>query len=140
MEHVAVETKLYPGMAEALEELSALGKMAVVTNKPEGISEHLLHRLGVRRYFTAVIGGDTCTRTKPDPMVLAEACHRCESKGAGEVWMIGDTAADIKMGKSFGAKTIWCRWGYSDHPGEDPDRVAEKPEDLPLMVRNPIPI
>jgi phosphoglycolate phosphatase len=133
--NVAVETKLYPGVAGALERLSGMGALAIVTNKPEKISRRLLEVLGVDPFIRAVIGGDTCSKSKPDPTVLSEASRLCGFDPArGRAVMIGDTPADMKMGRAFGASTIWCAWGYVADPGEKPDFEAKRPEDLPELV------
>lgn len=135
LENVAMETRLYPGIAGALKHLSKLGSMVVVTNKPERISRRLLDVLGVGKYFTAVIGADTCLATKPDPLLLKEAAVRCRFDPAyGRAVMIGDTAADIKMGRAFGAVTVWCAWGYVSEPDASPDSIAPSPEVLPALV------
>ena len=43
------ETRLYPGVVAAVEELLARGfATAICTNKPEGLAETLMTRLGVR--------------------------------------------------------------------------------------------
>ena len=95
LENVAVETRLYPGIAAALEPLSALGRLAVITNKPERISRRLLAVLGLDKFITAVIGGDTCSKTKPDPMVLEEAARRSGfNQASGQAFVIGDTETD----------------------------------------------
>lgn len=134
--NVARETRLYPGIAAALARLAELGRLAVVTNKPERISRRLLATLGVDGAFSAVIGGDTCAAAKPDPLVLQEAARRCGFDAVrGRAVMIGDTAADVALGRAFGAVTIWCAWGYVDDPGEKPDFMAETPEVLPELVR-----
>ncbi len=134
--NVAVETRLYPGIHASLKAMKEFGPIIVVTNKPEQISRRLLEVLGVDQTIQDVIGGDTCSKTKPDPSVLEEAAKRCGLNGLQAAsFMIGDTAADIKMGKAFGAKTIWCRWGYADHPGQEPDFVAEEPEQLPDIIQ-----
>jgi len=136
MAHVAVETQLYPGIKSALQELKDLGSIIVVTNKPEKISRRLLEALEVDPYLSDVIGGDTLPKTKPDPFVLEEAANRCKFQGPiDRFFMIGDTGADIKMGRAYGCKTIWCQWGYPDHPGEEPDFIAEEPGQLPEIVR-----
>ncbi|MEW6325491.1 MAG: HAD-IA family hydrolase [Nitrospirota bacterium] len=137
-DHVAVETKLYPGVAPAVEQLAAFGSLACVTNKPERISWRLLEVLGISKHFTTVVGGDTCPRTKPDPIVLEAAARRCGfEKKPARTFMIGDTAADIAMGRAFGATTIWCAWGYTAEPDGTADYVAERPEQLPQLVRAP---
>jgi 2-phosphoglycolate phosphatase len=135
LENVAVETRLYPGIAGALKHLSALAPLAAVTNKPERISRRLLDLLGVGNYFKTVIGGDTCAATKPDPLLLKEAAQRSGfDPMKGRAIMIGDTAADIKMGQAFGALTVWCVWGYAQEPDEASDFIAPSPEVLPALV------
>ncbi|MBI3621014.1 MAG: HAD-IA family hydrolase, partial [Nitrospirae bacterium] len=135
--HVAVDTRLYDGVAPAIGQLAAMGTLACVTNKPERISRRLLEVLGISKHFMTVIGGDTCPKGKPDPMVLEAAARRCGfKKKPARTVMIGDTAADLAMGRAFGATTIWCAWGYADHPGgERPDLIAHAPDQLPEVVR-----
>jgi phosphoglycolate phosphatase len=135
LENVVVETRLYSGIAGALKHLSALAPLAVVTNKPERISRRLLDLLEVGNYFKTVIGGDTCAATKPDPLLLKEAAQRSAFDPAkGRAIMIGDTAADIKMGRAFGALTVWCVWGYAQEVDEASDFIAPAPEVLPALV------
>lgn len=139
--HIADETRLYAGMPAALEALAGLGRLACVTNKPERLSRRLLEVLGVAPRFGAVIGGDTCAESKPSPLMLEEAARRVGFEPArGDVnraaFMIGDTAADMRMGKTYGATTVWCAWGYAAAaPEPTPDHVARTPADLPLIVR-----
>ena len=76
-EHIAVETQLYSGIADALAALTAEHKLALVTNKPEALSRKLLDALAVSEHFDVVIGGDTCGRSKPHPDPLAEAIRLC---------------------------------------------------------------
>jgi phosphoglycolate phosphatase len=134
--NVAVETRLYAGIADAVERLAALGALACVTNKPERISRALLDALGVGAHFGAVIGGDSCAEAKPSPLMLRAAAERCGFDPArGRAFMIGDTAGDIQLGRAFGAVTIWCAWGYSDAPGAVADFQAHTPADLPRLVR-----
>jgi phosphoglycolate phosphatase len=134
-DHVVVETVLYPGVAGAVERLAALGTLACVTNKPERISWRLLEVLGISKFFSAVIGGDTCPKGKPDPMVLEAAARRCGfDKKPARTIMIGDTAADLTMGRAFGATTIWCAWGYASEPGAPADHVAKRPDELPRLA------
>jgi phosphoglycolate phosphatase len=135
--NVADETRLYPGIADSLAKIADRGRLAVITNKPERIAYRLLEVLGVGEHFTAIIGGDTCVRAKPDPIVLSEAAKRCGFDPArSRAVMIGDTAADVALGRAFGAATIWCAWGYLDRPDQEPDLVAADPSDLPDLVRH----
>lgn len=134
--NVACETILYPGVGTALAGLAQIGPVVVVTNKPERISKRLLEELKVDHLISGLIGGDTIGKIKPDPEILRAAAQQVGfSPDSGASFMIGDSAGDIKMGRAFGATTIWCAWGYSDAPGEEPQRIALTPEELaPLVI------
>jgi phosphoglycolate phosphatase len=132
--HIADTTRLYPGIAESVAALAELGKLACVTNKPERLTAALLAALAVAQHFSAIIGGDTCAETKPSPIVLAEASRRVGR--TGRAVMIGDSRLDVLCGRSFGAATIWCAWGYAQNPGDQqPDLTARSPGELPGLVR-----
>ena len=134
--HVAVQTRLYDGIAGALAQLARLGALACVTNKPERISRALLDALGVGGLFATVIGGDSCAEAKPSPLMLAAAAERCGfDRARGRAFMIGDTAGDIQLGRAYGATTVFCAWGYSSaRPAQAPDFEARTPAELPAIV------
>jgi len=131
--HVADNTRLYGGVREALEALTGLASLAVVTNKPEHISRRLLETLGVAYHFKTVVGGDTAEFAKPDARLLALARERSGLPGEGGcTLMIGDSQGDALMGRAFGAVTVWCAWGYRADPPDDPapDLQASTPAEL----------
>lgn len=135
--HVACETRLYPGIASALSELAVVGKLVVVTNKPERISRRLLETLRINHLISSLVGGDSIGRIKPDPEMLRAAAQQIGfNPDAGKSFMIGDTTGDIQMGCAYGAITIWCAWGYSSTPGKEPHLTARTPDDLPSLVRS----
>src|SRR5690606_36562052 len=64
---IAVHTRLYPGVVQAVEALRRDGfAVSICTNKPEGLAEELCLRLGIRGLFGALIGADTLPTRKPD--------------------------------------------------------------------------
>jgi len=133
--NVAVETKLYTGMAGALAGLAQQGNLACVTNKPEHISRHLLNALGVGELFQTVVGGDSCDHIKPHPVMLRTAAERCGYDPAQvKAVMIGDTQADVQLGRAFGARTIWCAWGYVESVADAGDATAHSPEQLLRLI------
>ena len=135
-EHVADRTRLYDGIEAALGELAGLGTLACITNKPERISRRLLEVLGVGGLFATVIGGDTCAESKPSPLMLQTAARQVGfDSERGQAFMVGDTTADIKLGRAYGAATLWCAWGYVDAPGEEPDQRVRAPVELAPAVR-----
>ena len=64
--HCLDKTTLYQGVEETLRELAPDFKMAVVTNKPEKISTHIIAGLELNDLFTVVVCGTTGERTKAD--------------------------------------------------------------------------
>lgn len=136
LKHVASETRLYPGISGALSGLSEIGRLVVVTNKPEKISKRLIEELKIDQFISGLVGGDTTEKNKPDPALLKEAARQIGfSTDSGHSFMIGDSSGDIKMGRRFGATTIWCSWGYAKEPGAEPHWIANVPEELPTLVR-----
>jgi len=103
-EHALDHTRLYPGVAEALEFFRDK-KMAIVTNKPTRILAHTLEALGVARYFQVVLGGDSVARMKPEPDGLLEALGQLGVRPSPEVLMVGDGAQDILAGRAAGVST-----------------------------------
>jgi phosphoglycolate phosphatase len=131
-----VRTRPYDGIEATVAELAHLGALCCITNKPERLSRRLLEALGIAKHFAAVVGGDTCVRAKPDPVMLQMAAERAAFDPArGRAFMIGDTDGDIELARRSGATSVWCAWGYVDAPGLTPDHVARSPEDLPEIVR-----
>jgi phosphoglycolate phosphatase len=57
----------YEGIAESLALAVRRGPLAVLTNKPLGPSIGLLEALGMRGFFSRIIGGDSEFGRKPDP-------------------------------------------------------------------------
>ena len=131
--HVADQTRLYDGMADALRHLAEVAPVVVVTNKPEHISRALLEALGVGPHVRDVVGGDTCAEAKPSPAMLEEAARRAGS--TGPCVMIGDSNGDIRMAQSYGASVIWCAWGYLDAPETEPSERATDPSVLATLAR-----
>jgi phosphoglycolate phosphatase len=133
--NVAVQTRLYDGMAGALQALAQLGALVCVTNKPARISRHLLDTLGVGALFSGVVGGDSGPHIKPHPSMLELAADSCGFERArGQVFMIGDSNADIQLGRAYGARSVWCSWGYATSISESADLHAAAPGELPSLV------
>jgi 2-phosphoglycolate phosphatase len=61
------QTVPYPGLIAAMDQLKDKGyRLAVCTNKLEGLARTLLERLQLTHYFDAITGGDTFAVRKPD--------------------------------------------------------------------------
>jgi len=110
--HAAVETKPYPGVAEALRSLADEGwLLAVCTNKPEAAARSLLGALGLAHYFAAIGGGDSFPVRKPDPAHLLATLTAAGGEQAHAV-MAGDHANDVVAARGAALPCIFAAWGY----------------------------
>lgn len=89
--------KPYEHVAEVLQTLAANPnhRLAVLTNKPEAPAEGLLQALDMRRYFAALIGGDSGFGLKPDITGLRYLMRRFETT-CDETCLIGDGPQDAE--------------------------------------------
>ena len=117
-EGIAVETRPYPGVREALEGLTRNGcRLAVCTNKPEKLSRALLEALQLERYFAAVAGGDSFAEKKPaagHPLGLLQALGAAPREAA----LLGDGHNDILAARAAGIAEIWFSGGYGGERAE----------------------
>lgn len=105
-------TVVFDNLLPILDAAKAAGiKMAVVTNKREGLSAKLLFRLGLHTYFDALIGGDTLPQRKPDPHTIEEALRRLNVP-ADQAIMVGDSEADSGAAQAAGVACICVSFGY----------------------------
>jgi phosphoglycolate phosphatase len=104
-------TRPYPGVPETLAALAAGRPLAVLTNKPADATARILDGLGLRRYFRAVIGGDSPHGRKPAPDALR---HLADRTGAGidRTLLVGDSAIDLETARRAGARICLCRYGF----------------------------
>ncbi|MEK3900981.1 HAD family hydrolase [Paenibacillus sp. FSL R7-0179] len=92
-----------PGLVPFLDACASQGiPMAVVTADETAAAESHLRWLGIRQYFTAVIGTDQVERGKPFPDMALLACGRLGVSPA-EAAVIGDTNGDMRMAAAAGA-------------------------------------
>jgi phosphoglycolate phosphatase len=111
---IARESKPFPGVVEAMDQLAALGaKFALCTNKRTDLSVQLLDALGLSQRFSAIVGADAVTRRKPHPEHYEAAVERAGGTVRRSV-MIGDTVADVGAARGAGAPAIVVRFGYCD--------------------------
>ncbi|MES2497082.1 MAG: HAD-IA family hydrolase [Pseudomonadota bacterium] len=122
LDHIADGTQIFPGLNAALDQLAARGvKLAVCTNKAEGLARRCIDELGWANRFDALVGGDTLPVRKPDPAPLFEAIARC---GGGRAAYVGDSITDTDTGRNANIPTVAVSFGFSDRPPEQLDATA----------------
>jgi phosphoglycolate phosphatase len=115
-------TIAYPGTVESLSLAVRRGPLGVLTNKPLGPSIGILEQLGLRGFFSRVIGGDSEYGRKPDPGGL----RALQALAPGDqVVMIGDSPADYKVAVNANCPFVFTRFGFGatkfgDHPPDTP--------------------
>jgi len=132
------QTHPYPGMVEVLEEVRGMNiPMGICTNKPEAFTRQILDGLGLDRYFSSVVGGDTTGARKPDPEPVL-ACLRGLVAEPALSLMIGDSVHDVHAARAAGVTVGVVPWGYRATPVETlgADFVLHDPGRLPGMIRD----
>jgi len=110
--HVAVASRLYPGVMETLDGLAGEGwRLAVCTNKPEAAARALLAATGLAPRFAAVGAGDSFAVRKPDPAHLLATLRVAGGEPAFAV-MAGDHRNDVVAARGAGVPCIFAAWGY----------------------------
>lgn len=135
--NIDVKTRLYPGAVRAIEELRDAGyALGVCTNKPSGLAETLLTRLGVRSLFGSMIGADTLPVRKPDPAPYLEAVRRAGGDPAASL-LIGDTETDVKTAEAAGVPLVLVGFGPegTEVARHTPDALLMEYDQLGKVVR-----
>ncbi len=129
------ENTLYPGIAEALLELSKANvPMAVCTSKRQDFAEKILEMFGLLHYFQFVNGGE----------VGVSKCRQIESLLAqGQISqstvMIGDRAVDMIAAHENGLEAGGVLWGYgssSELANESPLYSFSSPNELIQLIQS----
>jgi len=123
-DHMLDNTRLYPGVKEALNRLLARGaKMAVLTNKPVRFSRAIVEGLGLGRHFFQVYGGNSFEQKKPDPIGVETLLK--ESGAARErTIMVGDSGVDVRTARNANVKACGVSYGFQ------PEGFEQDPPDL----------
>lgn len=104
-------TRAYPGIEEMLARLAPHFSVAVLTNKPEGLSRRILADLELDRWLRLLVGGDTLPVRKPDPQVLRFVAAEIGAVPEHTL-VVGDSAVDAATAAAAGAPFALAEWGF----------------------------
>jgi pyrophosphatase PpaX len=123
----------YDGIAELLGSLIERGsRIAVVSLKPRRAGELELDITGLRSLINLTVWGDDVERVKPAPDGVLRAMSQLGADPDSTL-VIGDSPADIMMGRAAGTRTAAALWGGSSRErllAESPDLALESPAEL----------
>jgi phosphoglycolate phosphatase len=137
---LCIETTLFPGIAELLDQLDARGvRWGIVTNKVTRLAAPLVALLGLDTRAACLVCGDTTPHSKPHPAPLLHAAELLDVAPERIVY-VGDDLRDVQAGFAAGMITVAAAYGYC---GDDiPPRrwhanhVVDSPFELQQLLRD----
>jgi phosphoglycolate phosphatase len=130
--HSADHSRPFPELEQTLDQLSDDGfKLAVCTNKLEGLSRKLLEALNLTSRFAFICGQDTFGAPKPNPETLRKTIAAA-SGDTSAAFMVGDSETDVAAARAAGIPIIAVDFGYTPRPIVEfrPDRVISRFSEL----------
>jgi phosphoglycolate phosphatase len=123
-DHALDYTVLYPGVRDSLDRLQAAGlQLAVLTNKPVGITRLIMDRLALSDKMFRIYGGNSFEQKKPHPVGIDTL--RAEARTSRQdTWMIGDSSVDIRTARNAGVPSCGVTYGFQ------PESLVEFPPDV----------
>lgn len=116
--NICVETRLFPGIAQALDNIEAQGlRWGVVSNKIERYVRLLCAALKLDERASCLVGGDSTPTPKPDPAPLLLGARQSGLAPAQCIY-VGDDLRDVQAGAAAGMRTVAAAYGYNGP--EDP--------------------
>lgn len=131
------ENALYPGVAEALQELRRAGlRTFVATSKPRMFALRIIDHFGLQPHFDGVHGSELDgTRTDKGELIL----HVLAGEGLepARTIMVGDREHDMVGGAKNGLRCVGVTYGYGSAEEllrHGAARLAGRPGDVPEAV------
>lgn len=132
-ENCMYQVKPYDGIVELLQALKGKGvKLAVLSNKSHAETINVVETLFGAGVFDVIRGQTEGVPIKPSPegvyLILKELQINSE-----DILYLGDTATDMKTGKSAGAFTVGALWGFREImelKEANADAIIEHPKEL----------
>ncbi len=138
LERGALESTVYPGMANLLRQIhkSPL-PLSLATSKPELPATKMLNLGGLINYFDVIAGAseDEVRSSKAD--VIAEALRRLTVLGAdiSNPVMVGDREQDVAGAAECAVPTIFVNWGYgTSEEAAGAIHVVDTPAELRTLL------
>lgn len=126
--HLLDCTQPYPGVKETLALAATRARLAILTNKPLAHTERILAGLGLRDFFSTVVGGDNALGRKPNPdAMLAMLADASTERGL----LVGDSPIDYETACAANVSFAWARYGFGS------SRFGLTPPHTPYVIDCP---
>jgi len=134
-EHLADDTKPYPGIEKLVDELTARGiRVAVASNKYESAVKRIIKHFFPNVEWGAVCGNVDGMPVKPDPSIVFRVLAECPAPKE-EVLYVGDSGVDIETARRACVDSVGVTWGfrpaselrahYATHIVSSPEQILE---------------
>jgi HAD superfamily hydrolase (TIGR01549 family) len=130
--------RLIAGARSVVRRLSHHFRMGIVTSGNRSRVRRQLRGFGFVDYFSSCVCAEDTAKKKPDPAPLELALKRLRVE-PGESVYVGDTAEDIEMAKSAGARAIGVRGPFPTArrlAAARPDALLNSIRELPRVLRS----
>ena len=108
--HSLTLIRLMPGTEETLTHFSSSVKLGIATSRKSDGALHILDNFGLLGHFSAVVGIEHVSDSKPDPEPIHRTLEQLQVPAERAV-MVGDTTDDMMAGKRAGLTTVGVTTG-----------------------------
>jgi phosphoglycolate phosphatase len=137
-DHFTDHCRSFEGIDECLRALKDQKyQLAVCTNTGEALARQILSELNIVNLFSAICGGDTFSKKKPNPEPIWGAINAVSGERSRSL-MVGDSKTDIEAARAAKIPVIGVSYGYSNIPISDlnPDRTVSSSKALLHEIRS----
>ena len=130
--HAQDKTRPFPGIPEALAQISSKYPIAVVSNKPDIAVKPLCAGYFGSHIFA--LGETADIPRKPAPDMVFKAM---EAIGVDRCIYVGDSEPDVQTAKNAGCKCLSVLWGFRDEAclrAAGADCFCHDPKELPAII------
>lgn len=110
--HLLDSSRPYPQVITTLHQFQTL-PLAVISNKSVSFCKRILDSLHLSHYFKIILGGDSLSSQKPDPLPLRHVLQQFNI-APQHCLMVGDSSNDIRCAHSVGALACAVTYGFRD--------------------------
>ncbi len=124
--------KIFAGMAQVIEQLSARNTLAIVTGNTTRAVENFLIENNIRQFISAVFAVD-------QPGSKVEKIQKAKSQLAAEndvVYYVGDAVSDIRAARQVEVRSVAVSWGHQSLGklvNVQPDHIVHAPQEISAL-------
>lgn len=140
-QHCLGMMRVFDGIPELLSALRSRGyKLGIATSRTAESYRKLMDELGLAAYIDEEVTARDVSTHKPHPEAALRILEKLGAKPE-EAIFVGDTKYDIGCANAAGIDSVLVGWSHKvdmeqlEREGFAPDYIAERPEDLLLLLQ-----